>query len=70
MKIQNGCTIIQHGNRASKYNKGSKVKISRRLVKKKERKRRGGGCGMGGGGYSVQPASYVSFKRDIVITDN
>jgi hypothetical protein len=36
MKIQNGCTIIQHGKRASKYNKGSKVKISRRLVKKKE----------------------------------
>jgi hypothetical protein len=58
--------LIQHGNRASKYNKGSKVKISRRLVKKK----RGGGCGMGGGGCSVQPASYVSFKRDIVITDN
>jgi hypothetical protein len=36
MKIQNGCTIIQHGNRSSKYNEGSKVKISRRLVKKKE----------------------------------
>jgi hypothetical protein len=66
MKIQNGCTIIQHGNRASKYNKGSKVKISRRLVKKKEEVVDAEWVEED----SVQPASYVSFKRDIVITDN
>jgi hypothetical protein len=35
MKIQNGCTIIQHGNRASKYNEGSMVKM---VKTKKERK--------------------------------